>query len=279
MHVVDSLSYVVTMLAGLESQVPNLKDRETLTIHVVGAGLRERLQEMDEEICHFLPKLKTFTIAYVGPEAHIDGKNPTTMKEVSLCNFCLLMPGRSTFRMVRWSGFYHDFTATSLFAEAPPDLIVAFHSQHSRIETALWKPTLERILGLDVPAVFTARELYETFDEENELEKMGARFTSKRLEENPWMGIKTYPKLWSKDRYAGWHHSNYWYIVKGWSDEWVNQQYEEHPELTETFAKVKEEVQEQVDRGEDYKAVVERMRLSAPDCEAVRFLKHLKSVL
>lgn len=301
---IESTSFLLTILAALESQVPDLAERTTLSIHVVGANTSEWSHRYYEEILHFLPKLKELVFGYVGPEASPDDwTQPNGVVPINCCSVCKQQLGRSSWYVFHWSGFYHDFVETPLFGNYPPDLIVAFHSLHQQVEARLWEPTLKSILKLDVPAVFTTLRLSEYDLEVKALEKMGAYFPSmgkadedsaqeremsnlKRTKINPWKGMIWYYDNWANDSNASFYTNNYWYIVKGRREEWLEQHWEEWNRRLEEdpdFKKGKEMVREVekdlIAHGADFQAVVEHMELSGPDLEAVSGLKHLKSDL
>lgn len=210
---VDSSSPVLTILAGLESELSDLVSRTKLTIHVVGADFQDICRaRMMEEFYHLLPKLRSLVVGYVGPDVGSILGDTTKLLDFECCSECQRV-GRSPRQAFRANARYHDFTKSNLFAKYPPELIVALHSGHAKSEIKRWRPTLQCILNLAVPAVFTTYNQKDALDEERVLNTIGARF-SRRPAENPWRGVL--PKFDSfMDRYDVYYVNYYWYIIKG----------------------------------------------------------------
>ena len=208
---VDTSSLILTILAGLESEIPDLASRTEFTIHVVGADDQElRRGRMTEELYHLLPKLQALVIGYVGPDVGPSRGNTTNLLDFQCCPECQKM-GRSPRQAFLANDLYHDFVKSELFAKYPPDLIVAFQSGHAQVSS--WQPTLNSILDLGVPAVFTTYNKQEALDEEQSLDEMGAHF-SRRLAENPWRGVLPMFDMFV-EQYDVFYCNYYWYIVKG----------------------------------------------------------------
>ena len=178
---VKSSTYMITILAGLEHEFPDLLSRKSLTVHIVGADEQKTFTAMTaEELLHLLPNLNSLTVGYIEPDAT---ENPTTQTElldVERCLACQRM-GRPRRKLFVAGGRYHDFAQSELFRRHPPDLIVAFRSGHFKSETSTWRPALERILDLDIPALFTTYNKHEPIEKEKVFDEMGACF-SKRIE-------------------------------------------------------------------------------------------------
>ena len=217
---VDSSSLILTILAGLESEIPDLASRSKLTIHVVGADEQEiRRARMTEELYHLLPNLRLLVVGYVGPDVGFNTGNPAKLLEFDCCLECQKM-NRSSRRAFMANDLYHNFAKSDLFAKYPPDLVVAFHSGHAGVP--IWQPTLKCILDLGTPAVFTTYNKQEALEEEQRFDKMSACF-SRRLAENPWRGVS--PMLDSfVGQYDVYYFNYYWYIVKGRTHEHDNEQ-------------------------------------------------------
>lgn len=217
---VDSSSPILTILAGLEAEIPDLASRAKLTIHVVGADDQEiRRVRMTEELYHLLPKLQALVVGYVGPDVGTTRGDISKLLEFDCCPKCQLMD-RSPRQAFLANNLYHDFVKSELFAKYPPDLIVAFHSGHAQVSR--WQPTLQSILDVGIPAIFTTYNKQEALDEEQSFDEMGAHF-SRRLTENPWRGV--FPMF---DVFVGqydvYYLNYYWYIVKGRTQGWGNNQ-------------------------------------------------------
>lgn len=210
---VNSSSFILTILAGLESEIPDLASRLKLTVHIVGADWEDiRRATMTEELCHLLPKLERLVIGYVGPDVGSTNGSTTKLLEFKCCPDCE-KTGRSPRQAFLANDLYHDFAKSDLFAKYPPDLVVALHSGHAKSEVQRWRPTLQCILDLGAPALFTTYNRNEAVEEEHIFDKMGARF-SKRLAENQWRGVLPKFNVFM-ERYDVYYFNYYWYIVKG----------------------------------------------------------------
>ena len=208
---VDTSSLILTMLAGLESELPDLASRTKLTIHVLGADHQElQRARMTEELYHLLPNLNSLVIGYVGPDVGQDHGNTRKILEFDCCPTCQSMD-RSPRQAFLANDLYHDFVKSKLFAKYPPDLIITYQSGHAQVSS--WQPTLHTILDLGVPAVFTTYNEQEALDEERSFDEMGAHF-SRRPAENPWRGVLPMFDLFV-GRYDVYYCNYYWYIVKG----------------------------------------------------------------
>ena len=139
---VDSSSFIFTVLAGLESEIPDLASRTKLTIHIVGADYQEiRRASITEELYHLLPKLQVLVVGYVGPDVGSTHGSTKKILEFECCPDCQEM-GRSPRQAFLAEGLYHHFAESDLFAKYHPDLIVAFHSGHAESQVQEWRPTL-----------------------------------------------------------------------------------------------------------------------------------------
>ena len=211
----ESYSPLLTILAGLELEFFDLASRTKLTIHLVGAGeLDIRRACMMEELYHLLPNLQSLIVGYVGPDVRPIHGDIGKTSEFGCCSECQVM-NRSPHQAFLADYPYHDFTKSDLFLKYPPDLIVAFHTGQGSIPD--WQPTLERILDLGVPALFTTYNEEEALDEEQSFSSMNAHF-SKRPTENRWRGRLPKFDLFM-ERYDVFYSNYYWYIVKGRTQE------------------------------------------------------------
>lgn len=210
---VDSSSFILTIVAGLESEIPDLTSRTKLTIHIVGADHQEiRRARMTEDLYHLLPKLQSLVVGYVGPDVGSAHGDTTKLLDFECCPQCQKM-GRSPRQAFMADDLYHEFSKSDLFTKYPPDLVVAFHSGHAESQVQRWRPTLQCILDLGVPTLFTTYNKTEAVEEEEVFESMGAHF-SKRMAENPWRGV--FPRFdMFMDRYDVYYFNYYWYIVRG----------------------------------------------------------------
>lgn len=215
---VEMCSFVLTMLAGLESEIPDLGTRDRLIIHIVGASDQEfHSKVVFEELLHHLPKLRNLVMGFIGPNIGFHGKVETDTSKMWCCSKCQLAD-RPFWEYFIWDGLYHDFLRSPLSAQYKPDMIFAFHSHHHQAETNKWGPTLERIIDLDTPAVFTAYTRTDAVGGEMFLDAMGA-YISKSLDINPWKGVISHGNTFN-ERYMQSYMNGYWFIAKGRKPAW-----------------------------------------------------------
>ncbi|KAF7305519.1 MYND-type domain-containing protein [Mycena chlorophos] len=211
----ESTSIVATLLSALEIAIPNLARRKSLCIHVAGAAERElETQGMGEELLHYLPKLKTLTMIYVGPDVWdngSEGHNFACMKE---CR----PQGRKRVS-IRRTMTYHGFAQTPTFRANPPDLVAGFNTGMGEVDTVSWRKSLRIVLDRNVPAVFTAYSMGEGRDDIRLLRSMDAHFIMD-LERNKWRGPIPKPReaLELLPFESSHYTNNYWFMVKGHSE-------------------------------------------------------------
>ncbi|KAF7305518.1 MYND-type domain-containing protein [Mycena chlorophos] len=210
--VTESTSIVATLLSALEIAIPDLPIRQSLCIHVVGAAEREiETRGMTEELLHYLPKLKTATIIYVGPEVRDSGPEGHNLA----CKEDCTPKGRRRF-IIRRSMTYHKFSQTDTFRANPPDLVAGFHTGMGEVDTAAWRQSLRVILDRKVPALFTSYSLPEAMYDTKLLRSVNARFI-KDVERNKWRGPIPKPRELQETVLVESSHytNNYWFMVKG----------------------------------------------------------------
>lgn len=209
----ESSSFILTILAGLESAIPDLASRTSLTLHFLGPDLQElKIMRLHEELLHLLLNLQHLIVGLVGPDFPITGKDSEKATSVESCPECKTA-GRT--RQIFFSrSLYHDFCSKNpLAVKHPPDMLVAFNSGHADAESHSWQPTLKRILDTGTPAVFTTYNQKEALEEASVLKNLGAKFLV-RPEQNRWRGL--IPCFESFEaRYETYHQNFWWYVVKG----------------------------------------------------------------
>lgn len=142
----ETLAKPLTILAALEKCFPDIAQRETLSLYLIGAGQPELDSFMSfEELLHLLPKLRSLTTWMIGPE--MTARNPgdvTTPKPISLgcCPVCERNGMTRTCRVV--GGKYHDFFTTKEWSR--PDLAVMFHSGHTQEYEKDFAPTVKLLV-------------------------------------------------------------------------------------------------------------------------------------
>lgn len=213
----EASSFILTVLAGLESSIPDLANRTTLTLHVVGPSLQElQIQRMNEELLHLLPNLKHLIIGLIGPDFPVTGEDSKELMSSGCCPECTTA-GRT--RQIFFSrSLYHDFFSKNpLGAKHALDMLVAFNSGHADVETHTWRPTLLKILDIGKPAVFTTYNRQEAVEEGEVLQGLGAAFKVKP-EENRWRGLLPYLDCFMA-RYETYHQNFWWYVIEGRSEQ------------------------------------------------------------
>ena len=83
---------------------------------------------------------------------------------------------------------YHDYSASPKFTT--PDLIVAFNTGMYEEFTESWKTSLEVMLDLNVPALFTSYNKYEAEQDTVVLSQVNARLLTETPRLNPFRVAK-----------------------------------------------------------------------------------------
>ncbi|KAJ7140427.1 hypothetical protein C8R46DRAFT_1135612 [Mycena filopes] len=156
----ESLSLPMTVLYGLELPDTTLDwmNKPVLTIHVIGAGLKELYHAISfETLLHRLPNLKRLEVVLCGPrlKSQLDqndfhGRNP-----LICCSDC---ENRGRTRCDEYYDMHYEDLPTALGARYRlPDLAIAFNSGVS--EPALrkhWRRTIAFLVASNIPSVFTS---------------------------------------------------------------------------------------------------------------------------
>ena len=207
----ESASSVLTILAGAEASIPDIKTREKITIHIVGATDYEfqRLR-MNEEFLHLLPTLKKIVVGYLGPDLPTnDAETPLLPQEC--CPDCT--ENRRSREVFFKRGLYHELITSELIVQHPPDLLVALHPGFEEVESESWRPTLESMLDSGVPTVFTTYNHQEAMRELQILDEMGAHVV-RGMEKNKWSGKVPYQECFG-NRYEFYYTNYFWYVIQG----------------------------------------------------------------
>ncbi|KAF7290648.1 MYND-type domain-containing protein [Mycena indigotica] len=210
---IESASIALTLLAALEKTIPDVgyRSRTTLCIHIIGAGSRETLcQGIMEEIMHYLPNLRTLTVAYVGPALPPNADDSDTRNVV--CESCIPL-GRRRFA-IRRHMLYHDFVQSETYKSHPPDLVAGFNTGMGEVESDLWKPSIQYILDSNIPAVFTSYSRWEGLNDALFLTGLHAYFVLP-VHKNIWCGLLPNPSEVS-EHYGAEHFVNhFWQVIQG----------------------------------------------------------------
>lgn len=186
---VDLLTYEAnhlsfTILSTLESALPDLLTMTSLTVHFVGAGPREIIQDQSAEgLLHMLPSLKSLQISYIGPRV-AGTLTPFIGLKDNENNACAKCKAKNRSRvMSRHSTLYHQTPSLPR-----PDLIVLANSGFTEVETHTWMPTIHQILSSGVPAIIAAFTEGEAMKELVEMKRLGAKFIGD-FGRNKWGGV------------------------------------------------------------------------------------------
>ncbi|KIY70757.1 hypothetical protein CYLTODRAFT_487780 [Cylindrobasidium torrendii FP15055 ss-10] len=204
----EAQSIALTIIAGLEASVPDITTRRSLEIHFVGASNREiSTRAMLEEVLHQFPALKDLRIHYVGPEADFAEETGHNWA----CSVCQARGSRRTRALHAVP--YHDFLAQN--PARRPDLVVALNTGWSEVDTSVWAPTLQAILKLKIPALFTAYSKQEA-DRERSFQRPDMDFIVD-VQPNKWRGVIPIVNIALRDDtdHIAVYSSQYWYIFKG----------------------------------------------------------------
>lgn len=142
---------------------------QELTIHVVGANSAFELwpRQFWEEILHCLPSVSCLNVDFIGPEVAIDSPRDA----LECCPKCTSQHRSRT--VAFHCKTYHDYKSDEA-TFTPPDLLVAFNTGLSEECRASWKASLQVILDMNVPALFTAYQKDEAEKEFAILQNLGA---------------------------------------------------------------------------------------------------------
>ncbi|KAF2637958.1 hypothetical protein P280DRAFT_471615 [Massarina eburnea CBS 473.64] len=206
----DNLSMPLTVVSALEDIAC---DAENINIHLVGATGRELVAMGNfEEILHLIPSVRSLHITAIGPSLMAGSDSPLIPKtSVDCCPACKA-DGR-TRSIAVYKGLYHDYAKIAEFEK--PDLVVLFNSGWADGDDSVtdWAPTIEFLIGEDVPALFTTYNRQEAEHEEERMKAFGARFLV-GVGENRWRGLMPTPEFIDEE-YGVWYNNAFRYVVKG----------------------------------------------------------------
>ena len=208
----ETISFVITMLAGLETSVRDLTDRDTLNVYAITSSYEEpRFPEMTEEMLHLLPNLKRFEMMIFDPEfsSSLSEETARAVSEPGCCPDCIQLG--KTSRLYLSNRPCHKLTLATIASEiSAADLIVAFNARQT---FNTWIATLERILNMDTPAVFTSPCRESALKDARRLRKLDANFMLSPRK-NKWASLLPQPLVMG-ERLDGCFKNDWWFIVKG----------------------------------------------------------------
>ncbi|KAJ6511088.1 hypothetical protein C8R45DRAFT_1162526, partial [Mycena sanguinolenta] len=158
----DTLAMPMTILYALSKlNGDEWTRKQTLTVHIAGAGPREiSCCTIFEEILHRTPQVKTLKIIMCGPEAP-DLENPEQDPGVLVPKICphvdCTKRGRSY--VLEFSQEpYHDFVRKQGSDFERPDLCIGFNSgaNHSAALGYTWPATFKVLVERKIPSLITA---------------------------------------------------------------------------------------------------------------------------
>ncbi len=203
----------LTLIAALETIIPNVSTRDSISLHIIGAaGTEFASVSAFEELLHFLPSLTTLQLSFVGldvVEDFKDGTKTPNLHTLQCCTMCTRM-GRSIC-ITPWRGSYHAYVDTEFYKT--PDLAAAFHSGFSVDEQAGWYPTIKHLAHATHPTLFTAARHFEVQGEMRVWKSLGAEFV-KNAEVNKWKGMSPWLTVCGDKPNEVTYPNHWWYIVK-----------------------------------------------------------------
>ena len=153
--------------SAASQSIPVSKKKGDLAIHFVGSSQCFELEGGSatcvwEEIMHCLPSSKNANFVYVGPDAYcFEGKHLGKYCATASVETCPMCTERGRERILSFYGkTYHEYAAdTEQFK--PPDFVVAYNTGMHEEYTDSWKESLEVLLDMEVPCVFTSYNMAE----------------------------------------------------------------------------------------------------------------------
>jgi splicing suppressor protein 51 len=117
-----------TLIAALETIIPNISTRVSINLHIIGAARAEFASvPVFEELLHLLLSLTTLQLSFVGLNVAEDLKDDTRTQNLHTlqCYTMCTKIGRSI-SIATWRGLYHVYIDTEFYKI--PDLVVTFYS-------------------------------------------------------------------------------------------------------------------------------------------------------
>ncbi|KAJ6511089.1 hypothetical protein C8R45DRAFT_1207828 [Mycena sanguinolenta] len=158
----DTLAMPMTILYALSKlNGDEWTQKQTLTVHIAGAGPREIIcRDIFEEILHRTPQVKTLKIIMCGPEAP-DLENPAQDPRALVPEICSHVDctKRGCSYVLEFSREpYHDFVRKQGSDFERPDLCIGFNSgaNHSAALGYTWPATFKVLVERKIPSLITA---------------------------------------------------------------------------------------------------------------------------
>ena len=156
-------SQICTVLHGIDEMglLKTFNIKNSMQLHVIGAAPMYEWPPtcIWEEILHVFPNLIELDVLFVGPEvsAAETTYNEGETVQMETCPDCSKR-GRLR-KCSHFQGTYHEYKLSSYFN--PPDLCVAFNTGLYEVDSDGWKTSLENLLEMNVPCIFTSYDVNE----------------------------------------------------------------------------------------------------------------------
>lgn len=207
-------SIPLTILAALEKIFPNITERTSLKIHLIGVDPWELERMMVfEEILHLLPTLKHLHLTLVG----LDIPKEAVSEDVLIlkcCPPCTSMNRQRSISLFRSP--YHDFITTKYYEL--PELAIAFQSGFSQEARESWMPTIRHLATAQHHTLFTTYNKEEMREECAIFRTLGAEFVQEG-EVNKWKSVCPILEPMGSTEDNVYYSNQYWYIIKNPKDQ------------------------------------------------------------
>ena len=152
-YVSELLTRPLTLLYAME--ILELKPESNLTIHVIGADLKELVSSMWEAILHWLPDLKNLKVILIGPEMIED---EAWLQEI--CQTCISKEKKLS--IIIESILYEKYCKSKRFWT--PDIVIAYNPFINY--DPKWTKGLQTLSTITCPFVLTVYHEMEAYNEQ-----------------------------------------------------------------------------------------------------------------
>lgn len=200
---------------GLDEYTKGHFASKSMTIHIVGASRQYEIPprgKIWEELMHCLPAIRSLKTVFIGPEVGVadDGSKRLLCPNMGCCPVCT---AQNRTRSIEIFGYtYHEYKQDPMFSQ--PDLIVAFNTGMFIERTESWKTTLQVMLEMNVPCLFTSYAKQDAIGDYAVIESLNANCLSDEALLNP-MRDST-PSIESCPSMSTFHYNMYCTGFKGY---------------------------------------------------------------
>jgi mitochondrial splicing suppressor protein 51 len=165
--------------------------KKTLTIHIVGACKNYEIPprgEVWEELLHCLPAVDSLKTVFIGPEVGVDFPDGSSSSKrlcyenVECCPVCTVQNRTRSIEICEST--YHEYKQDPIMF-SQPDLIVVFNTGMYEECTESWKSSLQVMLDMNVPCLFTSYAKDEAVGDYAVLKSLNANCLSDETLLNP----------------------------------------------------------------------------------------------